>query len=189
MKQFFKIIDYKDSRDHIKLLEKKQHDYMAAAAKRKKKILLISGAALCAVIAVILVVTLVIIPAGKYDKAMALMEDGKYQEAYVQFMECGTYKDASEKMAEIRQSMLRRQTIVAGVNHTVGLKSDGTVVAVGSNLYHQCEVDDWADIVEITAGDYYTVGLKSDGTVVVAGDKNDNNFSGIENWTDIRLPE
>ncbi|MDH4299545.1 MAG: chromosome condensation regulator, partial [Dehalococcoidia bacterium] len=31
----------------------------------------------------------------------------------------------------------------AGSFHTVGLKSDGTVVALGWNLYGQCEVGDW----------------------------------------------
>ena len=59
--------------------------------------------------------------------------------------------------------------IAAGQYHTVGLKSDGTVVAVGDNLYGQCEVSDWTDIVAVTAGDTLTVGLKSDGTLVIAG--------------------
>jgi alpha-tubulin suppressor-like RCC1 family protein len=30
--------------------------------------------------------------------------------------------------------------VAAGYTHTVGLKSDGTVVAVGYNYYGQCEV-------------------------------------------------
>ena len=36
--------------------------------------------------------------------------------------------------------------IAAGSHHTVGLKSDGTVVAVGLNNYGQCDVTDWTDI-------------------------------------------
>ncbi|WP_234813697.1 RCC1-like domain-containing protein, partial [Bacillus mycoides] len=34
----------------------------------------------------------------------------------------------------------------AGCAHTVGLKSDGTVVAVGDNEYGQCDVDSWHGI-------------------------------------------
>ncbi|NLB61943.1 MAG: hypothetical protein GX802_05965, partial [Clostridiales bacterium] len=59
--------------------------------------------------------------------------------------------------------------ISAGRCHTVGLKSDGTVVAVGDNSYGQLNVSKWKDIVEISTGEVFTVGLKSDGTVVVAG--------------------
>ncbi len=63
-----------------------------------------------------------------------------------------------------------------GSGHTVGLKSDGTLVAVGDNTYGQCDFSDtekWSDIVKVVAGDWYTVGLKSDGTVVMTGE----NFS------------
>jgi uncharacterized repeat protein (TIGR02543 family) len=68
--------------------------------------------------------------------------------------------------------------VAAGKAHTVGLKADGTVLAVGNNDYLQCRVDDWTDIVQIAAGGYHTVGLKTDGTVI----DTDYNVSG---WTDI----
>ena len=32
-------------------------------------------------------------------------------------------------------------------DHTVGLKSDGTVVAVGDNYYGQCDVSGWKNIM------------------------------------------
>ena len=57
----------------------------------------------------------------------------------------------------------------AGDEHTVGLKSDGTVVAVGGNWDGQCDVEGWTDIVQVAGGDDHTVGLKSDGTVVAVG--------------------
>ena len=57
----------------------------------------------------------------------------------------------------------------AGANHTVGLKSDGTVIAVGGNLNGQCNVEDWKDIVSVSAGAYHTVGLKADGTAIAVG--------------------
>jgi len=33
--------------------------------------------------------------------------------------------------------------VAAGCYHTVGLKSDGTLVAEGHNYYGQCDVSDW----------------------------------------------
>lgn len=74
--------------------------------------------------------------------------------------------------------------IVAGYAHTVGLKSDGTVIAVGQNNWGQCNVGDWTDIVAVSAGTWYTVGLKSDGTVVAVGN-NDFDQCDVANWTDI----
>ena len=61
-------------------------------------------------------------------------------------------------------------SISAGSSHTVGLKADGTVVAVGDNRHRQCDVEDWTGIVAISAGYNHTVGLKADGTVVAVGD-------------------
>ncbi len=68
--------------------------------------------------------------------------------------------------------------------HTVGLKSDGTVVAVGKNDYGQCDVQDWKDIVAISTASGITVGLKLDGTVVVAG-SDYNGKNNVSDWTDI----
>ena len=56
-----------------------------------------------------------------------------------------------------------------GVWNTIGLKSDGTVVAVGDNANGRCNVCDWRDIIAVSAGTNYTVGVKSDGKVVTAG--------------------
>ena len=68
--------------------------------------------------------------------------------------------------------------------HMVGLKSDGTVIAVGDNEYGQCDIGGWTDITQVSAGTYHTVGLRSDGTVVAVG----GNFGGqcdVDGWTDI----
>jgi hypothetical protein len=50
--------------------------------------------------------------------------------------------------------------VAAGGYHRVGLKDDGTVVAVGDNTYGQCNVGNWTDITKVAAGGYHTVGLK-----------------------------
>ena len=46
--------------------------------------------------------------------------------------------------------------VAAGNVHTVGLKSDGTVVAVERNDYGQCNVSSWAGIVQVAAGYLHT---------------------------------
>lgn len=78
--------------------------------------------------------------------------------------------------------------ISAGDNHTVGLKADGTVAAVGNNDDSQCAVSGWTDIVAISAGDEHTIGLKADGTVLAVGD-NSAGQCDVSNWTNIKLPE
>ncbi|GHV16939.1 hypothetical protein FACS189425_02150 [Clostridia bacterium] len=60
--------------------------------------------------------------------------------------------------------------ISAGGWGNVGLKADGTVVAVGDNESGQHNVEDWRGIVAISAQSDFTVGLKTDGTVVAVGD-------------------
>jgi len=74
--------------------------------------------------------------------------------------------------------------VAAGYAHTVGLKSDGTVVAVGRNAYGQLNVNSWTDIIQVAAGAEHTVGLKSDGTVVGIGWNNYGQLN-VGNWTNI----
>ncbi len=74
--------------------------------------------------------------------------------------------------------------LAVGRNHTVGLKTDGTVVAVGSNEYGQCNVSGWRNIIAVAAGEYYTVGLKTDGTVVAVG-RNEKYCCNVQSWRGI----
>lgn len=74
-----------------------------------------------------------------------------------------------------------------GNAHTIGLKSDGTVVAVGWNEYGQCNVSGWRDIVAEAAGCAHSLGLKSDGTVVAVGD-NKYGQCDVSGWRGIQLP-
>ena len=57
-----------------------------------------------------------------------------------------------------------------GKGHTVGLKLDGTVVAVGDNSWGQCNISKWSNIVKVVAGDWYTVGLRDDGKILITGE-------------------
>jgi len=75
----------------------------------------------------------------------------------------------------------------AGYDHTVGLKDDGTVVAVGNSGSGQsgpCDVGNWTGITQVAAGRCHTVGLKDDGTLVAVGD-NESGQCDVGNWTDI----
>ena len=78
--------------------------------------------------------------------------------------------------------------VAAGYSHSVGLRKDGTVVAIGDNSCGQCDVNDWKDIVQIAAGEKHTVGLKKDGTVVstkVPASQGDDGQCNTETWTNI----
>ena len=75
--------------------------------------------------------------------------------------------------------------VAGGGWYTVGLKSDGTVVAVGYNSYGQCDVGNWTDIIQVDGGYEHTVGLRTDGTVVAVG-YNGYGQCEVGNWTDIK---
>ena len=77
-------------------------------------------------------------------------------------------------------------SLSAGKEHLVGLRSDGTVLAVGTNVYGECNVQDFSGIVSIDTGPYHTVGLKSDGTVVAVGFSNNlNQVCAVDDWQGI----
>ena len=119
-----------------------------------------------------------------YNEGLELLEAGNYSKAAEAFTFVGSYKDAPDKREICIKNINGYTAISSGAFHTVGLKSDGTVVAVGYNYSGQCDVSEWTDIVAISAGTCHTVGLKTDGTVVAVGD----NYSGqcdVSEWTDI----
>ncbi|PEQ82839.1 hypothetical protein CN481_24445 [Bacillus sp. AFS006103] len=61
--------------------------------------------------------------------------------------------------------------IATGLNHSLALKLDGTVVAWGNNWYGQTDVPTGLkDVVAVAAGAYHSLALKKDGTVVAWGD-------------------
>ena len=81
-------------------------------------------------------------------------------------------------------------TISAGWTHTVGLRSDGTVVSTvvtgSGRSTGQTYVSDWYDIVAVAAGSSHTIGLRADGTVVIAvGFHPQSGPLDITDWRDI----
>ncbi|PGS27387.1 hypothetical protein COC59_07455 [Bacillus cereus] len=93
----------------------------------------------------------------------------------------------SPKEEMLKAKRWSKDMIAAGRGHTVALKSDGKVMAVGWNEYGQCNVSNWRDIVAIAAGCAHTVGLKLDGTMVAIGD-NTYGQCDVGSWRNIRLP-
>lgn len=74
-----------------------------------------------------------------------------------------------------------RPAIAVGGFHTVGLRTDGTVIAVGDDSITQSGIHQWTDIVSIAAYSISAAGLRKDGTVLYTG------WFGVDttHWKDI----
>lgn len=75
-----------------------------------------------------------------------------------------------QRYMNILRSDLFDGHIATGKSHTVMMRDDGTVMAVGDNTCGQCSVGDWTDIYAVAAAGNYTVGLRRDGTILAVGD-------------------
>ena len=176
----------KREKEAHELAERRRKEAEAAKEKKKKITIFISTAAVL-IIAAILIVTKVIMPPKQYKAAEELYAAGDYYGAATTFKALGDYKDSAEKYILAKQRSSIFYTISAMGSHTVGLKTNGTVVATkytGDYYSGQCDVGDWTSIVAVSAGYNHTVGLKSDGTVVAVGN-NDYGQCDVSNWTDI----
>ena len=118
-----------------------------------------------------------------YLEAVMLMDERDTVQAAMALAKVD-YKDSEERSKALWNEIAVRESVSAGFWHTVGLKPDGTVVAVGGNKYGECTVAGWKNIVSVSAGDAYTVGLKSDGTVVAVG-RNYYGQCNVSGWADI----
>ncbi len=56
-----------------------------------------------------------------------------------------------------------------GDGFIVGLKSNGTVVARGRNIYNVCNVEDLKNIVYIDASDTYFIAIDSNNNRIIKG--------------------
>ena len=118
-----------------------------------------------------------------YLQAEALLADGDQDGAAEAFARAAGYQDALTRYYNMKYAQGEGK-FAAGGHHMVGLKRDGSVLAVGRNVEGQCDVLDWTDIVAFAAGGWYTVGLMQDGSVVAVGD-NDDGQCDVSGWTDI----
>ena len=122
----------------------------AATTKRKLPAYCTVLLLMFASLAVGLVYSLIIRPPIEYHRASLLIGSERYKQAYGCLKHIGDYRDSAELRAELLQILQNsgnRRAVSAGGRHTVGLKKDGTVVAVGDNQYGQLDVAAWCDIV------------------------------------------
>ena len=116
-----------------------------------------------------------------YAAAEALLANGDKTQAAICFGKAAGYKDARERSFALWDEIAQRDSVAAGGSHTVGLKVDGTVVAVGNSVFGQCEIGGWTNIVAVVARSAHTIGLKADGTVVAVG----FGGGGVSSWKDV----
>ena len=193
-RQFDAVSDYKDAEmlakvcrekaEEIRIAEEKHLAEVRRKAKAKKKALCIIAVSVAVIVTVAVVLTMFINLNSNYSNAVQLMNDGRYSEAAVLFGSLDNYKDARENSISLWNTVAVRETVSAGRYTTVGLHSDGTAVAVGSNNFGQREVDSLSDMVAISAGYTHTVGLKADGTVVAVG-SNTYGQCDVSGWQNI----
>ncbi len=174
--------------EEIRLADERKAEERRIAAKKRKKVLAIGTTIVAACVAFVIILTNVIIPNSKlnskYNAAVSFYENGEYKKAAIAFSGVGDHKDARERSFALWNDIAERQTIACSGERTVGLKSDGTVVAAGDNYSGQCDVSDWTDVVAVACGGDHAVGLKSDGTVVAAG-YNKFGQCDVSGWTDV----
>lgn len=127
---------------------------------------------------------------GKMPPPDGMIAAGNYHSVYLQadgtVLAVGSdeLSKGGNKGTRLDVSEWKDIVAISAASHTVGLKSDGTVVACGVNRFGQCDVSDWTDIIAISAGDNHTVGLRSDGTVVAEG-RNDYGQCDVSRWKNI----
>ena len=119
---------------------------------------------------------------NEYNQAIEYINNNDYIKANLLLRNLGNYKDSQSLLDKHKIDF--QNYIACGSINTIGLNSDGNVVATGHNENGQCDVYDWKNIIAVSANYYDTVGLKSDGTIVVTGN-NVNSQCNVTNWKDI----
>ena len=189
--------------------EKERVEKQQSAIRRKKiKVLAIVVGAAVAMLAIGIGIVSSVVSGNRksalYAEAEAAFKEGDYETALKNFGALGSYRNSNDRifqttvLASIREktgkdvswqslyNCILSGLIGAGMDYTVGVNADGTVVAVGSNEHGKINVSGWKNMVAVSAGEDHTVGLRADGTVVAIGNKNVASYvSGWKNFTAI----
>ena len=195
--EFSRIPDYRDSEQRIVYCKDKIAE-LEKAGKRKKSITrlaILAGVCCLAIVGVMLAARGIVTSNQEkeanidhYNTAISYLDEGRLQEAALEFGKAGNYEDAQERSQALWRDLIKPSVISIGTftmnNHIVGLKTDGTVVATGRNSDGQCNVSDWKSILSVSAGFSHTVGLKTDGTVVAVG-SNSCGQCNVTKWKNI----
>ncbi|MEA5013622.1 MAG: hypothetical protein VB099_03575 [Candidatus Limiplasma sp.] len=165
---------------------REEADQLVKAAKKRRNKIWVSAAVLASAVLLLvsLVMTQFVMPSQAYKEAERLLAAGEYAAASAAFTRAGVYRDALKRAWDIRYAYLQQGQLAAGRDHTVGLRVDGTVVAVGKDDAGQTQVGSWRDVIAVASKSWHTVGLKADGSVVAVGN-NTSGETGVSGWTDI----
>ena len=119
IKAFSFLAGYKDSENFISLCKsrieqvriKEENDRIKATqiAKRNKKILIFAAPVVIVLLSFVIVLNVVIIPNGRYNDALALMDVGKYEEAIATFEDLDGYKDSEDKISVCKTFILENK--------------------------------------------------------------------------------
>lgn len=95
--------------EELKAKEEAERIATEKRRKRNKKIGAIVASVAVVCIAFVIVLNTIIIPNGQYNDAVALMNDGKYEEAIATFEAMDNYKDSSEQIAKCRNAITEKK--------------------------------------------------------------------------------
>ena len=107
---FVSLGNYQSSKSMVETCRKRKQEYQAKikeieeTKKRRKKIAVVGSVTAVIVVVAIIVVNTVIIPSIKYNNAVAMLENGQYDEAITAFTDLGNYKDSINKITETQNA-------------------------------------------------------------------------------------
>lgn len=181
-----KLKEVADKLEHERLAKIEREEEKKRTKRHLKTAIIITPIVLVVVVFLV-VLNAIIIPTSKqkaaYQHAAELLASGEIAQAAIEFGKLGDYSDAREQSFMLWDNVAKRDSIVLLGSRVIGLKADGTVIAVGSDVEKNvCNFSNWREIIALAATYDYTVGLQSDGTVVVAYDYSKPNLT---DWSDI----
>lgn len=186
----YNVDELKQHRNDRLAYEKEKTVAERAAKKKKAKLLRIVISTLCAVIAIALLVTKVIIPNGKYNDAVALMELGLYEDAIAAFEAIEGYKDSKEQAFNCEQAILDAQFAEAEALAESGEIAKAALAFDRLGNYKDARnrsIEMWELAVQratISASRAHTLGLMADGKVVAVGHQSWGQCN-VSAWKDI----
>ena len=139
------------------------------------------------VVAFVLISDPLMIQDSKYEKAITLMEAGKYDEAILVFEALDDYKDSKKKITECETKILDEKYHKAVALMEAGQYAEAITIFEALGDYSDAKkqaIRSWGVWNPIAAGINFTAGLRKDGTVVAAG-WNEFGQCNVSSWRNI----
>lgn len=184
--------------------EKAARDAVAEATKKKTaKIFKIAIPVVCAAIAFVILLNAVIIPNSKYNKAVSLMEAGRYVDAIAAFEAMNGYKDSADQItncenaiAEAEQARIEAEK-AAQYAEAKALADSGEIskaaIAFGKLRNYRDAYNQSVNLRDsfhksrfsiLAEGYNHVVTINADGTLLYKGD-NEHGQCDVTDWTNI----